>query len=101
MNIVVICGKIISEVEFNFIYDRYMSVNSEKGMSSLEMYMHTSVAKCKMKLSNNSVIQIQGYDEVADFMYRHLKEKDVVWLEGALDGNGNVVVEGILYNCQN
>ena len=93
MNIVVICGKIISEVEFNFIYDRYREVSSEKEKSSLEMYMHTSVAKCKIELSNGSVIQIQGYDEVADFMYRHLKEKDVVWLEGALGGNGNVVVK--------
>ena len=98
MNIVVICGKIISEVEFNFIYDRYREVSSEKEKSSLEMYMHTSVAKCKIELSNGSVIQIQGYDEVADFMYRHLKEKDVVWLEGALGGNGNVVVESFNEN---
>ena len=98
MNIVVICGKIISEVEFNFIYDRYREVSSEKEKSSLEMYMHTSVAKCKMKLSNNSVIEIQGYDEVADFMYRHLKEKDVVWLEGALGGNSNVVVKSFNEN---
>lgn len=98
MNIVVICGKIISEVEFNFIYDRYREVSSEKEKSSLEMYMHTSVAKCKIELSNGSVIQIQGYDEVADFMYRHLKEKDVVWLEGALGGNGNVVVKSFNEN---
>ena len=98
MNIVVICWKIISEVEFNFIYDRYREVSSEKEKSSLEMYMHTSVAKCKIELSNGSVIQIQGYDEVADFMYRHLKEKDVVWLEGALGGNGNVVVKSFNEN---
>ena len=98
MNIVVICGKIISEVEFNFIYDRYRNVSSEKEKSSLEIYMHTSVAKCKMKLSNNSVIEIQGYDDVADFMYRHLKEKDVVWLEGALGRNGNVVVKSFNEN---
>ena len=62
------------------------------------MYMHTSVAKCKIELSNNSVIEIQGYDDVADFMYRHLKEKDVVWLEGALGENGNVVVESFNEN---
>ena len=98
MNIVVICGKIISEVEFNFIYDRYRGLNSEKEKASLEMYAHTSVAKCKIGLSNNSVIEIQGYDDVADFMYRHLKEKDVVWLEGALGENGNVVVESFNEN---
>ena len=101
MNIVVICGKIISEVEFNFIYDRYRGLNSEKEKASLEMYAHTSVAKCKIELSNGSVIQIQGYDDVADFMYRYLKEEDTIWIEGALGGNGNVVVKGILYNCQN
>ena len=98
MNIVVICGKIISEVEFNIIYDRYKSIDSEKEKAGLEMYMHTSVAKCKIELSNNSVIEIQGYDDVADFMYRHLKEKDAVWLEGALGGNGNVVVESFNEN---
>lgn len=98
MNIVVICGKIISEVEFNFIYDRYRGVSSEKEKSSLEMYMHTSVAKCKMKLSNNSVIEIHGYDEVADFMYRYLKEEDTIWIEGALRENGNVIVESFNEN---
>ena len=93
MNIVVICGTIISEVEFNFIYDRYRCVNSKKEKADLEMYIHTSVAKCKIELNNGSVIQIHGYDEIADFMYRNLKEKDVVWIEGALGENGNVIVE--------
>ena len=98
MNIVVICGKIISEVEFNFIYDRYRCVNSKKEKVDLEMYMHTSVAKCKIKLGNHSAIEIQGYDEVADFMYRHLKEEDTIWIEGALGENGNVVVESFNEN---
>lgn len=96
MNIVVICGKVISEVDFNFIYDRYRGVSSEKEKSSLEMYMHTSVAKCEIKLSNKSFIEIQGYDDVADFMYRYLKEKDTVWVEGRLGKNGNVIVESLL-----
>ena len=73
MNIVMISGKIISEVDFNFIYNKN---KKEK---------HTSIAMCKLKLDNDSIIDVYGYDEVADYLYRNSSE--YVYAEGRIDTN--------------
>ena len=73
MNIVIISGKIVSEIEFKFIYDRYGTKSK-----------HTSISSCYVKLDNDSIIQIYGYDEMADFMYRHLTDGDAVVCSGVL-----------------
>lgn len=44
-----------------------------------EKYNHTSIAKCKIKLKNESILDIYGYDEVADYMYRYIKENDNIF----------------------
>ena len=87
MNVVVIYGKIVSKIEFKFIYDRYKEKDNIK-----EKYKHTSIAKCKIKLQNESILDIYGYDEVADYMYRYIKENDNIFLEGRIDGNMKIEV---------
>ncbi len=82
MNIVIISGKIVSEVDFNFIYNKN---KKEK---------HTSIAMCKLKLDDDSIIDVYGYDEVADYLYR--KTEGYVWIEGIL--NSNMMVEIISVN---
>ncbi len=77
MNEVFIMGKVVSKVEFDFIY---------KGT-------HISKAKCEIKLNNKSKIQIIGYDEIADFMYRSIKENQVVFLYGNIAKNTIIVKE--------
>ena len=52
-----------------------------------EKYKHTSIACSKIKLQNESIIEIYGYDEVADFMLRNLNEDDVIALVGKIDSN--------------
>ena len=80
MNKVIIYGKIITKVEFKFIYDRFKNDNTDN-----EKYKHISVAKCKIKLLNESILEVYGYDKMADYMYRNLKEKDKVCLIGRLN----------------
>ena len=87
MNIVIIYGKIASKIDFKFIYDRYKEKDNIK-----EKYKHTSIAKCKIKLQNESILVIYGYDEVADYMYRYIKENDNIFLEGRIDGNMKIEV---------
>ena len=82
MNIVIINGKIVSEVDFNFIYNKN---KKEK---------HTSIAMCKLKLDDDSIIDVYGYDEVADCLYR--KTDGYVWIEGIL--NSNMMVEIVSVN---
>ena len=73
MNIVMISGKIVSEVDFNFIYNKN---KKEK---------HTSIAMCKLKLDDDSIIDVYGYDEVTDFLYQNSTAN--VWAEGTIDIN--------------
>lgn len=73
MNIVMISGKIVSEIDFNFIYNKY---KKEK---------YTSIAMCKLKLDNGSIVDAYGYDEIADYLYSHNLE--YIWFEGKIDSN--------------
>lgn len=76
MNLVIVYGKIISIIDFKFIYKRYKCE---------EKYKHISIAKSKIKLLNNSIVEIYCFDEIADFIYRNLREDDFVLIEGKLD----------------
>ena len=73
MNIVVISGKIISDVEFNFIYNKNIK---EK---------YTSIAMCKLKLDDENIIDVYGYDEVADYLYKN--KVKYLCIEGRIDSN--------------
>ena len=92
MNIVIICGKIISKIEFKFIYNRYKNTAAIKNKDN-EIYKHISIAKCKIKLSNDSIVEIHGYDYVADYMYRKLKENDNIYITGRIIVDGVIIVE--------
>ena len=74
MNIVVISGNVINNIEFKFIYDRYGKTNK-----------YTSITRCMLKIDNESIVQICGYDNIADFMYRNLQIGDRIVCEGYLD----------------
>ena len=54
---------------------------------------HTSIAKCEIMLPNKSIVKIYGYDKIADFMYKNLKENDYILIEGRLDVNIRIEVE--------
>ena len=88
MNIVIIYGKIVSKIEFKFIYDRYYINNKENYME--EKYKHISIAKSMVKLQNESTVEVYGYDNMADYMYRNLKEDYNVLIKGKIDSNMKV-----------
>ena len=87
MNIVIIYGRIVSKIEFKFIYDRYKEKDNIK-----EKYKHTSIAKCKIRLENDSIVEVYGYDNIADYMYRYMKENEEVLIEGKIDGNMKIEI---------
>lgn len=83
MNIVIISGKIISNIDFNFIYNKD---KKEK---------HMSIAMCKIQLDNGSIIDVYGYDEIADLLYRNNVKK--IWIEGCLDNKMMIEIKKL--NC--
>lgn len=81
MNIVIICGKIISKIDFKFIYHKD---KQEK---------HTSIAICKLQIDNNTIIEVYGYDEVADTLYRSYLR--TIWCEGSMEENMKIKILSI------
>ena len=92
MNLAIIYGKVVSKVEFNFIYDRY---NTGKELINNAKYRHTSIAYCKVELLNGNIVEIYGYDDMADYMYRYLKKNNNVLLEGKIDSNMKIFVRKV------
>ena len=94
MNNVFLIGKVISDIEYKFIYDRFKIDNND------EKYKHIAIARCYIKLQNSSIIEIYGYDEIADILYREIRVGSNAFFEGSLDSNGKIKVkdfENVLY----
>ena len=68
MNICVVMGKIIEEVNFEFIYN--------------EKYI--SIANCKIQLMDKSQIEIFKLDEKADYMYKAVNMNDIILVSGSI-----------------
>ena len=77
MNICFFIGKIISEINFKFI------VNSKK---------YFSISTFKIKLENQSIITLKGYNEIADFCYRRLLKNDYVSIYGELNSKEEIEI---------
>ena len=77
MNEVVITGEIISKIEYRFMLSK----------------KHIAIAKFQFELENNSIIEVNGYDERADKCLQKLKEGENLCIEGFLDGDGKIILE--------
>lgn len=106
MNIVIILGKIVSEIDFKFIYNRYTEKNNkvirnikrgEKNSSKKELKNKISIATCKVELLNKSIVKIYGYDDIADYIYRNLKIYKYILIEGKIDSKKGIEVK----KCKN
>ena len=79
MNEVVIIGKLITEVEFDFI------LNSK----------HVSICRFRVvPTCDKQEIEVIAYDEMADYVYANLKHEDVVMINGYLEYD-KVILEDI------
>ncbi len=88
MNLVILYGIVVTNVDFKFIYDRFYCDGD-----NTEKYNHISVASCKLKLLNESIITIYGYDDAADFMLRNLNINGGIYIEGNLDNEGKIEIK--------
>ena len=77
MNIVFVEGKIISDIEFNFI------INSP----------NISIAIFEAELLNKSIVKIKAYNEHADYCYSKLNKGDIIFVEGYLNSNMEIIIK--------
>ena len=79
MNIVFVEGKIISDIEFNFI------INSE----------NVSITTFEVELLNKSIVKIKAYNELADYCYSKLNKGDIIFVEGYLNSNMEIIIKNV------
>ena len=68
------------------------------------LVMNNNISKCKnisissfcLKTRNGNIVQIFGYDEIADFLYSHLAINDDVYVEGYLTSFKNNISVNII-----
>lgn len=76
MNICFFTGKIVSEIQFDFIlYSR-----------------NVSIVIFELELENKSIIKVKGYDEIADWCYRYLVKGDVISIYGEINSNLEIIL---------
>ena len=79
MNLVYIQGKIISDIEFKFI------IKSK----------NKSISIFKLELTNNSIVTIKAYNELADYCYSKLNKDDIILIEGKLNSKLEIISKTI------
>ena len=85
MNICFLIGKIISDVEFDFIIDNNKGLKNEK----------ISVVRFKLKLLDENVVNIIGYNNIAEFCYQKLNIGNYTFIEGYINTFGVVEIKNI------
>ena len=79
MNECFIIGKILSKIRFDFV------LNSK----------NISIVEFELEVNNKSIIEIIGYNEIADFCYSKLVMGDMVSIYGKISNNMKVVISEI------
>ena len=75
MNICFFVGKIISEINFDFI------LNSK----------NISIARFDIELLNGNTIKVKGYNEIADYCYSTLKQGMNIQIQGYINNKYEII----------
>ena len=79
MNICFIAGKIISDIQFEFI------INSK----------NISICTFEIQIDNKNTIIVKGYNEIADTCYRKFIKSDYVCIQGYINNKMEIIIEDI------
>lgn len=79
MNICFFIGKIISNIQFEFILNN----------------KNISITTFSIKTDNNITIKVKAYDELADYCYARLTKGEIIGIQGYLNSNMEIIIEDI------
>ena len=79
MNICFLEGKMINEIDFQFI----IKVKKK------------AITRFKIELENKDRVKIKAYNSIADWCYCNLKKGDTILLEGSINSDGKIEVEEV------
>ena len=80
MNEIFLIGKVVSKTEYKFI------INSKKYFSKVEFEIEL----------DKQTFKVKGYNNIADFCYRKLKQNQKVFINGRIDSNMIIQVKNII-----
>lgn len=86
MNVCILHGKIVSEINFMFVY------NSRAHNSVVQFEMEIDYTGSTKKL-RKQVLQIRGYDDLADKMYSEYNKDNIITIQGRLTSNYIEIIE--------
>ena len=86
MNICFLIGKIVSKIEFDFVIGDNKSFKNRK----------ISVVRFKLKLLDENVLNIIGYNNVADFCCQKLKIGENVLIQGFINNSVKIEIKNII-----
>lgn len=84
MNICFFSGIIIDKPEFKFIINKKLNFKQCKNISIIEI---------NLKLENETIIKIKGYDEIAEKCYRELKQGEYIFLYGKINSIYEIIID--------
>lgn len=80
INKVFIIGKIVSEIQFDFIYGSKNKI---------------SIVRFNIELQNKSIVKARAYNEIADEIYSNKEQNDTIVLEGKINSNMEIEIQEI------
>ena len=83
MNICFLIGKIISDVKFDFVIGNNKYFKNEK----------ISVVRFKVELIDGNIINVIGYNYIADFCYQKLEKGNIVNILGKLNSKMEIEIK--------
>ncbi len=86
MNICFLIGKIISKIEFDFV------IGDNKNFKNRKI----SIVRFGLKLLDKNIVNIIGYNNVADFCYQKLKIGENVFIQGFINNSGEIEIKNII-----
>ena len=79
MNLCILLGRIITEIDFKFIITG----------------KNVSIAIFKLKVNKNCTIIVKAYNNLADYCYKNLKRNSIIMIYGRLNSKMETIVNDI------
>jgi len=73
MNLFILYGKVINNIDLQFIYNCDKKTLGEKLISIVEI---------ELKLQDSQIVKLHAYNEMADRIYQKVKEGDYILIKG-------------------
>ena len=85
INLCILNGKVINEVDLKFVYNTRKKSLDKK---------HNSIAKIELKLQDGQIVQLHAYNEIADYAFRNIQKGEYITVQGKVK-NGYVEIKQI------